>query len=192
MHFRSALFCAILSLSLTPQAFALKPAPIPERKPIAVQTTPKVTTENLVISKAGDVEMSCGALSKEAVTMRNIIHEMEEVKNGSEIQSHGVTAAGAVGSFLIGSVTGGIGLAVGGFLLDRNISANKDDADEIQDIAKQRRTLMMGIYNAKSCFGPLEHAMQNPEERDAMDIIADIQPASGQTYQTELRRRYND
>lgn len=192
MHFRSALLCAILSLSLTSPAFALKPPPIPERKPFAVQTNPKITTDTLVISKTGDVEMPCGALSKEAILMRDIIHQMEEVKNGSDIQSHGVTAAGAVGSFLIGSVTGGIGLAVGGFLLDQNISSNKDDADEIQDIAKQRRTLMMGIYNAKSCFGPLEHAMQNPEKRDAMDIIADIQPASGKTYQTELRRRYND
>ena len=69
----------------------------------------------------------------------------------------------------------------------------KENADEIQDIAEQRRTLMMGIYNAKGCFGPIEHAMQNPEDFDAIDSIKKIEISAGESkYHSDIRRRYND
>lgn len=103
------------------------------------------------------------------------------------MQSHGITAAGAIGSFLIGSVTGGVGLAVGGLLLDHNVGKNADQADGIQDVAEQRRTLMMGIFNAKGCEGPLEHAMQNPEIFDPLAQLAAIETAAG-----EQAPGYND
>lgn len=125
----------------------------------------------LKISRSGDIELSCGELSQESAAMRDVIYTMQDVKNASEMQSHGVTAAGAVGSLLIGTVTGGIGLAVGGFLLDYNIDEHEEAADDLQDTAAQRRTLMMGIYNAKGCFGPIEHAMQNPKAFSLKDTI---------------------
>ena len=167
--------------------------PKPSKKPYK-KTTHIVPTQAhaLQISRLGDVEKSCGSLSEEAADMRDVIYQMEEAKAQKDLQSDGLTAAGAVGSFLVGTVTGGVGLAVGGFLLERNIENNKEEVDAIQDIAEQRRTLMMGIFNAKGCLGPIEHAMQNPEQLNSIDILANIEPASGARYQSELRRRYNN
>lgn len=143
----------------------------------------------LQVSKAGDLELSCNALSKEAGDMSKIIYTTQDIKNNSEMKSHGITAAGAVGSLLIGSVTGGIGLAVGGFLMNHNIEEHSENADKVQDFAEQRRTLMMGIHNAKGCLGPIEHAMQNPTEFDPVEKLA-LNTQS--KYQAELRTRYND
>lgn len=145
--------------------------------------------ETIRVSEQGDLEKSCNALSREALHMRETIHAMQHIKDTSEMQSHGITAAGAVGSFLIGSVTGGIGLAVGGLLLDYNVGENEEAADDVQDIAKQRRTLMTGIYNAKGCFGPIEHAMQDPKDENTFERLAST---DGPVYHAELRKRYND
>lgn len=141
------------------------------------------------ISRKGDLELSCNALSSEAANMREIISNTQNIKDNAEIKSHGVTAAGAVGSFLIGSVTGGIGLAVGGFLIDHNIDEHSDKADEVQDIAEQRRTLMVGIHNAKGCFGPIEHAMQNPEKFEKPEQLA---LNTKDEYQPKFSNRYNN
>ena len=145
--------------------------------------------ENLKISQSGDLELSCGALSNEAGRMSHIIHATQDIKDNSELKSHGITAAGALGSFLIGSATGGIGLAVGGFLMNHNIEERKDQADTIQDTAAQRRTLMMGIHNAKGCYGPIEHAMQSPAD---FDPIGKIALSADNAYYADLRKRYND
>lgn len=195
--------CAALILTTSFPALA-SDIPKPDKKPhfktAATDTLPQSTPVNrevempidFTISKIGDTELSCGALSTEAQNMRDIIYIMEDEKTSSKLKSHGVTAAGAVGSLLIGTATGGVGLALGGFLLDQNFKDNKEKADEFQDIAEQRRTLMMGIFNAKGCEGPIEHAMQNPAKFDPTDLIAAIEPAGGQTYYSERRKRYND
>lgn len=172
--------CAAFILTGISPAHAIEQSVVGEDLPL----------KKLVISKQGDLEMPCGQLSNEAAGMRDIIYMMEEVKTSSEMQSHGLAAVGAVGSFLVGTVTGGIGLAVGGFLLDYNIGAREDDADKYQDIAEQRRTLMMGIYNAKGCHGPLDHAMQDPA--DEFNPLKTLAAADEAKYQTELRTRYNN
>jgi len=156
------LSCAVFVLALAQPAFAADPE-----------------VQELRVSRLGDVEMRCGALSQEAALMRDIIIATEEIKEDSELKGHGITAAGAVGSFLIGSVTGGVGLAAAGFLLDRSIEEEADDADGVQDIAEQRRALMMGIYNAKGCHGPVENAMQDGIERNVATRVANIEPAAG-------------
>ncbi len=178
------LFCVTLLLTTATPAYAVEDKPTHQ----APQARELSLTE-LKVTKAGDLEKSCGPLSAEAANMRDIIYVTQDIKNKSNMQSHGVTAAGTIGSFLIGSVTGGIGLAVGGMLIDYSIDGNADDAEKIQDIAQQRRTLMMGIYNAKNCQGPLEHAMQNPEEFDPLGQLAST---DGTVYHGELRRRYNN
>ena len=139
----------------------------------------EIRAEDLSISKIGDTELSCGGLSSEAGNMRDIIFTTQDIKDSARMQSHGITAAGALGSFLVGTVTGGVGLAVGGFLLDQNVGKTEREADALQDTAAQRRTLMMGIFNAKGCEGPLEHAMQNPEIFDPLGNIAAIETSAG-------------
>ena len=132
----------------------------------------------LQISYETDLALSCPELSKEANLMHEIITTTEDIKNDAKLTSHSITAAGAVGSFLIGSVTGGVGLAVGGFLLDQNMKSSANNADETQDIAEQRRTLMLGIYNAKGCKGPLIEA-HNFNNTARTQKLSAIEPTSG-------------
>jgi hypothetical protein len=198
-------FCAALLLTASFPALA-SDIPRPEKKPDSFKVamadaqteaprtqTKSVKMDTITLTKKNDLKMSCGELSQEAQKMRDFIYLMEEKKTNSKIKSHGVTAAGAVGSLLIGTATGGVGLALGGFLLDQNFKDKTEVADEAQDIAEQRRTLMMGIFRAKDCQGPIEHAMQNPEKFNAVDMIAAIEPAAGESkYQPDLRKRYNE
>ncbi|MDB2682889.1 hypothetical protein N9Z27_01385 [Alphaproteobacteria bacterium] len=148
--------------------------------------------EELKMTAPGDLEMSCGKLSQEALNMRDVIYNTQNIKDNSTIQSHGITAAGAIGSLIIGTATGGIGLAAAGFLMDQNVSGNAEDAESLQDIAQQRRSFIIGIYGAKGCYGPMDHAMQDPQPFDPIEKLAAIETASGEGYQTTLRNRYND
>lgn len=163
---------------------------------------------SLQISKLGDVDKTCHALSREAVAMRNIIRDKVSIQDDAEMKGHGITAAGAIGSFLIGSVTGGIGLAAAGFLATEAVENEAEEAEDIKDVAAQRRSLMMGIYNAKGCAGPIEHAMLDtptiePEQRFAAVEPHKIEPAAGISTgefvfpegfvrDTPLNSRYND
>ncbi len=180
-----ALSCAFLILNPFSQSLA-SDIPFPGKKPDFVRAVDFKSIDNIQISKKGDLELECSALTQEAIAMRDVISELENLKDKSNMQSNGVTAAGAVGSFLIGTVTGGIGLAVGGLLIDHNISEDKQKTDELQDIAEQRRILMMGIFNAKGCEGTIEQAM-SPNE-NTTDKMAAIQPASGEKTTSQAPR----
>lgn len=144
------------------------------------------------VSRLGDTEMSCGSLSQEAVLMRDIITTTQDIKDNTKVQNTGITAAGALGSFLVGTATGGVGVAAAGFLLKHAAGEKGEEADTVQDIAKQRRSLMAGIYDAKGCAGPLDHAMQDriiEEDPSAMQL-ATLHPASGE--ESLSSSRYND
>ncbi len=148
----------------------------------------------LKVSRIGDLEMSCFELSQEALLMKDIVATTQDIKDESSLQKHGITAVGAVGSFLVGTVTGGIGLAAAGFLLDHNVDGKSDTADSVQDVAEQRRSLMLGIHTAKGCYGPLEHAMIDPEPVSLLKL-ASIEPATGEEDYNPHRRkkpRYNE
>ncbi len=158
--------------------------------PAFAENTPAIQAIPLQISQIGDVELSCGALSEEALTMRAIVNATQEIKDESTMQSQGISAVGAVGSLIIGSATGGIGLAAAGFLLDQNVGSKSDEAETVQDIAQQRRSLMVGIYNAKGCFGPVEHAMLDNDAQNTLSL-ASVEPASG-TENKPVPSRYNN
>lgn len=139
------------------------------------------------MSQLGDVNLSCGQLSREALRMRGIIHRKQGIKDDSEMKDHGISAAGAVGSLLLGTVTGGVGLAAAGFLASRAVSEEADKAENIRNIAAQRRGFMVGIYNAKGCNGPTEHVMIKPVSKDLATRLAETAPAAGSE-----KPQYND
>ncbi len=150
-------------------------------------TKPALATEarELQISRLGDTELACGELSQEALLMRDIISTTQDIKSSSKWKSRGIGVAGAVGSLLIGTATGGIGIAAAGYILDYTTNEKSEDAESVQNTAQQRRALMMGIYNAKGCEGPLEHALQDgTHEKDIIDKmipnLAAIEPAAGE------------
>ncbi len=147
----------------------------------------------LQVSRIGDTELGCGALSQEAAVMRDIIDTTQDIQNSSKIKSHGINAAAGVGGFLIGTVTGGIGFAAAGFLLDQSTKDNASEADGVQDIAQQRRSLMMGIYNAKGCLGPIEHVMQDQVTREDEETrLAAIETEAGDDQSEPRKPRYNE
>lgn len=177
------------TITLTYTAFILAIMPI--------QNAKAIEAVELKVSRLGDVELPCGSLSEEALLMREIIIATEEIKDNSDLKSHGINAAAGIGSFLIGSATGGIGLAAAGFLINQTNKEDASDANGVQDIAKQRRGLMLGIFNAKGCFGPIEHALQDgfipPAEKKSISV-ANIEPASGNTQNnstSQNKPRYN-
>ncbi len=139
-----------------------------------------VSAIELHVSQEGDLEMSCGTLSQEASLMREIITTTQDIKSTSKVRSRGVGVASAVGSFLIGSATAGIGFAAAGYLFNHTTEDKVQDVDHIQDIAQQRRSLMVGIFNAKGCEGPIEHVMQdNLPTPDPAFELARIETAAG-------------
>jgi len=144
------------------------------------------------MSYQGDLELSCGQLSQEAIHMRDRIQNTQQIKNQSKRRSHGITAAGAVGSLLIGTATGGVGLAAAGFLMEQGVSNTSENAEDIQNIAQQRRSLMMGIYSAKGCYGPMDHAMQNPDLYTPPKTATKIKTANHEPRKATISNDYND
>ncbi len=133
----------------------------------------------LQVSRIGDVELSCGDLSQEAMLMHDIIGVTQDIQDDSKIKSYGINAAVGAGGFLIGTVTGGIGFAAAGFLLDQSTKDDAQEADGVQDVAQQRRSLMTGIFNAKGCHGPIEHVMQDNVEVEETKL-ASVEPLAGE------------
>lgn len=123
--------------------------------------------------------------------MRDIIAVTKDKQEDVEMQSRGLQVAGALGSFLVGTATGGIGLAAAGYVAKSVMDGNYDEVEHIQEIAAQRRSFMLGIYNAKGCTGPIEHVM-HPETSPA--TLADIEPAAGPQPSQDItdNSRYNN
>ncbi len=150
----------------------------------AVDTT---STGKMQVTHLGDVDLGCGKLSAEAASMRDVISQHEDMKKDAKMQGYGVNAAAGIGSLIVGTVTGGIGFAAAGFLASEAIDEDAEEAEAVSDVAAQRRSFMMGIFNAKGCYGPIEHVMLEPVEDKTETALMDIEPAAG-----EREPRYND
>lgn len=167
--------------------------------------------KDLKISRLGDTELTCAALVHEALAMRGIIHTKQSIEDDSELKTRGIGAAGAVGSLLLGTLTAGVGLAAAGFIATEAVEEEAERADSIKETAKQRRSLMVGIYHAKGCEGDITHVMDDTppphlkpstttaamyiaddhdEPRTAAPIVNAIAPASGHVPAPTFR--YND
>ncbi len=165
--FRTALVCA-LTVGLSTSALA---GDIPGMK--------SHETDNFKVARLGDTNMDCNALSREAARMQTIIAHKQAIQDDAEMKTRGIQAAGAVGSVVLGAATAGIGLGVAGFLASEAISEEADAADTIQDSAAERRSFMVGIYNAKGCAGPIEHAMIDIETENLLTELSSLSPAAG-------------
>ena len=110
--------------------------------------------QRLTVSRLGDVEKTCHELSQEGAYMNDIINGYQDVRDDSRMQTKGISAGTAAGSFLIGTLTGGISFAAAGFAMKENVEQKADHAENVQDVAEQRRSLMVGIFDAKGCYGP--------------------------------------
>ncbi len=111
--------------------------------------------------------------------MGRIMALAQNVRNNTAMQNNGIGVAGAAAGLLVGTVTGGIGIAAAGLLAKESAGAKAEKAENIQDIAQQRRALMSGIYDAKGCQGPMKPVPAVSSPMDDVMRMARAQPAAG-------------
>lgn len=125
--------------------------------------------------------MSCNQLSQEALKMQKIVNNTQDIRNNAELEGHGISVAGAAAGLLVGTVTGGIGIAAAGMLAKHASDSEGDKAEDLQDIAYQRRSFIVGIFKAKKCMGPIEHTLLRPEQLPSpIEALSRIETASGE------------
>lgn len=128
---------------------------------------PALETKQIEISRPGDLEMSCSKLLLEIAELETLIIQTREIQENTELASTGIGVGKAVGSYLVGSLAGGIGILAAGFIASQAADNRAELAEDLEDAAFQRRSFMAGIYNAKQCSEPLE--------------LAALEPAAGET-----------
>ncbi len=137
------------------------------------------------VARQGDLELNCAALVNEAQLMNQIIKTTEDLKNDAKVNNQAITAAGALGSFLVTGLTGGLGIAAVGFFASQEFEEGENQAESVQDVAHQRRALMNGIFQAKGCENPvlMEEAMTPIKSKTTLEATAErfasIETAAG-------------
>lgn len=189
----AALFAATMpALAAGAPAPALKPAPL-----------------KIEIWMAGDDQLDCGGIREEISAMEEMIIRSDEAQQSAENTGTGISIAKAIGGFLIGSIPGAIGVMAAGHVAGQAAEGQAEDAEAREDIAEQRRSMMIGMYNAKGCKGPIHSnralrsaaiaedapmpAYGNPEDVRRFDPAAIEPAAGGRGYKVEAHKvNYND
>jgi hypothetical protein len=150
-----------------------------QNKALATETEPI-----LQITSPQDPHMDCNAVSKEISYMDEIIYIAEEEKRSTKAAGTGVGVVQTVGSFMIGSLGGVLGIFAAGALIDHAADNKVEKKQELQAAALQRRSLMAALYDVKQCQGPL------------VQQLASIEPAAGDNSgfkaNTDRKPNYND
>jgi len=136
------------------------------------------------ISQPGDAAMSCGDIRHEITKMEKVVMESRVAQEKSKDANIGIGVIKTVGSYLVGTLTGTIGFMAAGHIAKEATKEHGDDAAAIENIALQRRSLMIGMHNALEC-GALPPSQLLPEEEEAQDASLmqgspdTIEPAAG-------------
>lgn len=175
-------------------------APIPAHKPVP---------EKIEIWMAGDELLDCGGIRREIAAMEEVIIRNDEAQQSAQNTGTGISIAKAIGGFLIGSIPGAIGVMAAGHVAGEAAETQAEDAEAREDVAQQRRSMMIGMYNAKECKGPIHSnralrnaaidaheatpAYGNPEDVRRFDPAAIEPAAGGRGYKVEAHKvDYND
>ena len=131
---------------------------------LAVQSARATPPEGLQVSMQGDAELDCAKIVAEVGSMDDLISQTYQTQEASEKASVGVGVIKTVGSYLVGTLTGTIGFMAAGQLAAQAAGSRGEDAEAVGDIALQRRSLMVGMYQAKKCAGALPEPPPPPEK----------------------------
>lgn len=140
----------------------------------------------LRISRPDDLLLDCHEISRQISTMEAIMSYTEEIQDDFRITDTGITVGKAVGSYLVGSLAGGIGIVAASFIISEAADDRAEQAAATQHTAMQRRSFLSGIYNARGCQGPLEMALIEPAVGPMEDSEITFKPRQ------EDRYSYND
>lgn len=141
-------------------------------------------TSLLEISQPGDAGMSCGDIRREITKVEKTVMESRASQENSREAGIGIGVIKTVGSYLVGTLTGTIGFMAAGHLVKEAANEHGENAAATENIALQRRSLMIGMHNALDC-GNLPPTQLPPEEeaQDASIRMPDspnaIEPAAG-------------
>lgn len=145
---------------------------------------------SFTVSRPTDLNMDCDQLWNEAFTMKEVIARTQNTRQDSKMQARGIGVLGTAASYLVGTVTGGLSIAAAGMIAKEAASEKEQNAEEIQDIAEQRRALMVGIFNIRKCEGDIDQALVDEKHPDPIQKLADMSPAAGPVL--PKKREYND
>ena len=190
-------------------AAALVGAALPALAAGAPVPAPKPDQPKLEIWMAGDDQLDCTGIRKEIGAMENMIISSDEAQQSAENTGTGISIVKAIGGFLIGSVPGAIGVMAAGHVASNAAEGQAEDAEAREDVAEQRRSMMIGMYNAKGCKGPIHSnralrsaaidgdkpapSYGNPEDVRRFDPAAIEPAAGGRGYKVEAHKvDYND
>lgn len=160
---------------------------------LALASPSMAQSPKIIDDKTADLKMSCDQIAHEVVELDKVIVESREIQKKSNNADTGVTVAQTVGSVLIGSLGGVLGLAAAGALASGAAEDAGDDAAALEEKAEERQNRLAGLFDGKGCEGEL--ALTRDHEDDAPD---DIEPAAGEAtagstaVKTPRRPRYND
>lgn len=126
------------------------------------------------ITQPGDSKLNCLSISSEISEMDTIILEAEEKKRNTRVAGTGFGVAQTVGSFMVGSLGGVLGIFAAGAIIDNAADNKVEKVQEIQNAAAQRRSLMAALYDTRECFGPLAQEMALIEPAAGEEIGGDL------------------
>ncbi|MBU0859678.1 MAG: hypothetical protein KJ667_07050 [Alphaproteobacteria bacterium] len=182
-------FLAGTVMTLTVINTALANPPVPAHKP---------TQPVLEVSMPGDDRLDCTEISREIGHMESVVFDSDASQRAAENTGTGISIVKAIGGFLIGSVPGAIGVMAAGHVAGEAAEGKAENAEVMEDIAAQRRSLMIGMYNAKGCKGPIHSTRAVRDAAIDVDKFspAAIEPAAGRSakgYVLQAHKvKYND
>lgn len=149
---------------------SVKVSAAPEAKDIAIKS---------------DINMSCDQIANEVVELDRVIHKARATQQDSDNAGTGVSIAKTVGSLLVGSLGGVVGIVAVGALAGEAAENSGENAAKIEESAEERQNRLAGVFDGKGCEGELALTEDAPEK------VAKIEPASG-TAPASQKRRYNE
>ncbi|MFN3828027.1 MAG: hypothetical protein ACK4NR_10445 [Micavibrio sp.] len=145
-------------------------------------------TGEITAEAKNDVALSCDQIANEVVVLDRTIRTARDKKDSSDRAGTGVNVAQTVGSLLVGSLGGVVGIAAVGLLAGEAADEAGDDAAAIEEKAEERQNRLAGVFEGKGCEGELA---LTPEAEDKEEDVSQLEPASG-TPTAPRRPRYND
>lgn len=142
----------------------------------------------LEISMPGDADMDCARIGQEVGMMDQLIAGSYSTREKSDQTSIGVNVVKTIGSVLVGTLTGTIGFMAAGHLAAEAADHRSEVAEETGEIALQRRSLMVGMFQAKQCEGDLPAPPSPPRKiwprlmdpASPADAAQAVEPAAGE------------
>jgi len=130
-----------------------------------------------------DTVMSCDQIANEVVELDRIIRTARTPRRNSDNTGTGVSVARTVGSFLVGSLGGVIGIVAVGALAGEVAENSGEEAAAIEENAEERQNRLAGVFEGKGCEGDLALT-----EDSSADVV-EVEPAAGNAVK---KPRYND